>query len=47
MIDVDALLDAARQGSVDGLVKNEKNADAGKLIDQARRRSTGSFKQTS
>jgi hypothetical protein len=32
-VGVDALLDAAAQGSVDGLVKNAKNADVGKLND--------------
>ena len=46
-VGVDALLDAAAQGSVDGLIKSAKNADVGKLIDEARRRSTGSFKQAS
>ena len=32
-VGVDTLLDAAAQGSVDGLVKNAKNADVGKLTD--------------
>ncbi len=32
-VGVDTLLDAAAQGSVDGLVKNAKNADVGKLND--------------
>ena len=32
-VGVDALLNAAAQESVDGLVKNAKNVDVGKLID--------------